>query len=120
MNDNRPFQWLDKSVQFTVSQGNIQITQYSGDTGEGGTSEQLALAIFHPAFGFAAPGKAFKDYQSPLVMDLDQDGKLSLINVWNDKLPGYFDLMATGNKLRTGWVGKGDGFLFIDDGSGCV
>jgi hypothetical protein len=118
--DGRPFQWLNKSVSFTVAQGNVQITQYVGDTGDGGTAQQISLSTFHPAFGFAAPGKAFKDYQSPLVFDLNNDGKLNLVNVWNDKKPIFFDLNGSGQKVRTGWVDGADGILFVDNGSGCA
>jgi hypothetical protein len=116
----RPFQWIDKSVGFSVQAGNATITRFDGDTGEGGTTEQIALSTFHPAFGFAAPGKAFKDYQSPLVLDLSAKGKLELTNVWNDRTPIYFDLAGTGKKVRTGWTAADEGFLFVDDGSGCV
>lgn len=117
---DRPFQWLDKKVRFTAGDNGVRITRYEGSTGEGGTPEQLSLAIFHPAFGFAAPGKAFKDYQSPLILDLDHDGKLGLVNVWDESRIIRFDFNGTGVKVRTGWVGAKDGLLFLDDGSGCV
>lgn len=116
----RPFQWINKPVDFVVQDGNIEITKYYGNVGEGGTSKQLSLAVFHPAYGFAAPGKAFKDYQSPLVLDLDHNGKIDLVNVWADLPIVRFDLTGEGKKLRTGWVKGQDGFLFLDNGSGCV
>ncbi len=116
----RPFQWIRKPVQFQIKNGGIKITRFEGNTGEGGTSQQLALAIFHPAYGFAAPGKAFKDYQSPLVLDLNHDGKLNLLNVYDEKTAVTFDLNGDGQKIRTGWVKAEDGFLFEDNGSGCV
>ena len=116
----RPFQWLDKKVDFVVESGGIKITKYYGNTGEGGTSQQLSLAAFHPAYGFAAPGKAFKDYQSPLVLDLDGNGKLDLVNVWDEKTAIRFDLNGSGQKVRTGWVKGQDGLLFWDSGSGCA
>lgn len=116
----RPFQWLNKQVDFVVEGRNIRITKYYGDTGEGGTSRQLSLATFHPAYGFAAPGKAFKDYQSPLVLDLDGNGRLDLVNVWDEAPVVRFDLEASGNRTRTGWVREKDAFLFWDNGTGCV
>jgi len=116
----RPFQWLNKQIDFKVEDGNITITKYYGSVGEGGTSQQLSLAVFHPAYGFAAPGKAFKDYQSPLVLDLDYNNKMDLVNVWDESTPVRFDLNGTGAKVRTGWVQPKDGLLFWDNGSGCV
>ena len=116
----RPFQWLSVPIEFTASEGNVTVTRFLGKTGEGGTSRQLALAVFHPAFGFAAPGKAFKDYQSPLVVDLDGNGRLDLLNVWSDERVVRFDMNGRGQKVRTGWVSPADGLLFLDDGSGCV
>lgn len=117
---DRPFQWLNKPVDFVVENGNIKITRFQGNTGEGGTSQQLALAAFHPAYGFAAPGKAFKDYQSPLVLDLNGDGEINLINVWAEAPVVSFDLTGAAEKIRTGWVAAQDAFLFWDNGSGCV
>lgn len=116
----RPFQWLNKPIDFTVQNGNIKITKYSGSTGEGGTSQQLSLAVYHPAYGFAAPGKAFKDYQSPLVLDLDGNGGLDLVNVWATAPAVWFDLSGGGEKLRTGWVKPTDGFLYDGRKAACV
>ncbi len=116
----RPFQWLNKPIDFKVENGNLRITKYYGETGEGGTSQQLSLAVFHPAYGFAAPGKAFKDYQSPLVLDLDGNGQLDLVNVWADGPGVFFDLAGAGEKLRTGWVKPADGLLFDGRDSKCV
>jgi len=120
LHEERPFQWLSKEVEFTVVNGQVNILRYFGKTGEGGTSEQISLSVFHPAFGFAAPGKAFKDYQSPLVLDLDHNGQLDLINVWNEAKPVRFDLNGSREKVRTGWVQPQDGLLFVDRGTGCA
>ncbi len=116
----RPFQYLDMPVQFTRKGGDIQIISYDGDTGEGGTPEQISLAVYHPAYGFAAPGKSFKDYQSPLTLDLNNDGRLSLLNVHNNRRDVRFDFDGSGKKVRTGWIVPSEGLLFWDDGTGCV
>ena len=120
IHEDRPFQWLDKPIDFEVTGGAIRITHFYGYTGDGGSSKQLSLAVFHPAYGFAAPGKAFKDYQSPLVLDLNHNGELDLINVWDDQKSVFFDFNGTGNSVRTGWVDASDGLLFWDNGMGCV
>ncbi len=109
---DRPFQWFDKQVQYTVSGQNIQITKYFGSTGEGGTSQQLSLAVAHPVYGFAIPGKAFKDYQSPIVLDMTDSKELKLSNV--HKKPVKFDLLATGEKVKSGWIAPGAAFLALD------
>ena len=101
-------------VQYKVSGGNITL-----QTGAPG------LSAWHPAFGFAAPGKAFKDYQSPLVLDMNGDGKLSLTDVWDDKGNAKnlvrFDMALDGRAYPTGWVGKGDAFLAVDlNGNGKI
>lgn len=113
---DRPFQWLNRGVNYTVSEGKLRVTSYSESMGEGGN----ALSVYHPAYGFAAPGQAFKDYQSPLVLDLNRDGKVSLSSV-NENKNLRFDLMNTGKAVRTGWIGKGDALLAIDvNGNGKI
>lgn len=76
------------------------------------------LSAWHPAFGFAAPAKAFKDYQSPLVLDLNGDGLLALTNVWDEKIAikniVRFDMALEGRPTPTGWVQKSDAFLAVD------
>ena len=72
------------------------------------------LSAWHPAFGFAAPAKSFKDYQSPLVLDMNGDGVLSLTDVWNEKKTIQFDMALEGRNYPTGWVGPKDAFLVID------
>ena len=114
LHPERPFQWIDKSVSYSVAGNEIKITGYDGETGEGGTRSQIALAAFHPAYGFAAPGKAFKDYQSPIVLDLNGNGKFDLVDVWNDSTVVSFDITDNGNALRTGWIAAGDAFLALD------
>ena len=114
LHPERPFQWIDKPVTYSVQGTTVKITSFEGDTGEGGTRDQIALAVYHPAYGFAAPGKAFKDYQSPVILDLDRDGEFSMIDVWNDDKPVAFDLNGDGLVVRTGWVAGNDAFLALD------
>jgi hypothetical protein len=83
------------------------------------------LSAWHPAFSFAAPAKAFKDFQSPLVLDLNGDGKLALTDVWdesnNKKNLVRFDMALEGRAFVTGWVKGSDGFLAYDrNGNGKI
>ncbi len=79
------------------------------------------LSTHHPVWAYAAPGKCFKDFQSPLMLDLDGNGRFDLVDVWNDATQVRFDLMNQGKKTRTGWVAPGDGLLALDlDGSGTI
>lgn len=72
------------------------------------------LSAWHPAFGFAAPAKSFKDYQSPIVLDMNGDGKFALTDVWDNKKLVQFDMALEGRLYPTGWVAPQDAFLAID------
>lgn len=79
------------------------------------------LSTHHPVWAYAAPGKCFKDFQSPLVLDMNGNGKLDLVDVWNDATQVRFDLMNDGKRTRTGWVAPGDALLALDiDGNGTI
>ena len=98
------------SVPYKASRGKISL-----QTGAPG------LSAWHPAFSFAAPGKAFKDFQSPLVLDLDGDGLFALTNPWDENHLIRFDLALDGKPYPTGWVRSPDGFLAIDtNGNGRI
>ncbi len=122
LHPERPFQYIDMPVSYEATgNGEVRVGGFRGDTGEGGSSEQIALAVYHPAFAFAAPGKAFKDFQSPLVLDLDMDGQLNLVDVWDETKAVRFDLECTGTAQRTGWVAAQDGLLAMDlNGNGRI
>lgn len=47
---------------------------------------------------------------SPLVLDLDGDG----VNLSSLENGVAFDLFGTGEKVKTAWIGKGDGWLVLD------
>ncbi len=56
---------------------------------------------------------------TPLVLDLNQDGQISLISVGDSQV--LWDHKGDGNLLKTGWVGHDDGLLVYDkDGDGKV
>jgi hypothetical protein len=97
-------------VPYKASRGKISL-----QTGAPG------LSAWHPVFSFAAPGKAFKDFQSPLVLDLDGDGQWALTSPWDESHVTRFDLALDGKPYPTGWVSAPDGFLAIDDnGNGAI
>jgi hypothetical protein len=54
---------------------------------------------------------------TPIVLDLNGDG----ITTLNLAAGVNFDVLATGNKVNTGWVGGGDGLLALDrNGDGII
>lgn len=84
-------------------------------------SGNFNLSTHHPVWGFAKAGSCFKDYQSPLVLDLNKNGAYDLVDVWNDKHPIRFDISADRKKVRTGWVKPQDGMLALDlNGNGKI
>lgn len=109
--DNRRDEYIDLPVQYTVTSGKIEITQYAGMPGD--PNGENKLLVYHPAIAFAAPGACNVDLGSPLVLDLDSSGDLALTDVWGVDPPVYFDLEATGQKVRTAWVKPGDGLLVL-------
>lgn len=102
----RPVAIVGAPASWTVSESNGK-PEYN-------VRGQFNLSVFHPVWNFAAPGKGFKDYQSPLVFDLDANGAVDLVDVWDDRVPVRFDLMGEGKVTRTGWVARQDGFLALD------
>jgi hypothetical protein len=78
------------------------------------------LSAWHPVFSFAAPAKAFKDFQSPLVIDMNGDDLLDLTGVDGSHVV-RFDLSLEGKAYPTGWVGAADGLLAVDlNGNGII
>lgn len=110
--DRRKFQYLDLPVKFKADAKTIEITEYSGMPGD--PNGENELLVFHPALAFAAPGACELDLQSPLVLDLDDNGHLDLTEVWGSQAPVMFDWRGDGVKTRTGWVKPSDGFLVLD------
>jgi len=59
-----------------------------------------------------------EDFSSPLILDLNRDGKLST-TLFNSKT--YFDMDSDGFREKTAWVQKGDGLLALDiNGNGKI
>ncbi len=113
-NDDRAYQVIDCGVTYNVeAAGTVRISNYSCPAGEG-SANAIAVSLHHPAYGAAAPKKSFKDYQSPLVLDLNGNAQLDLVDAFDDTNPVMFDIMGKGQKLRSGWVTAEDAMLFID------
>ncbi|QGZ42640.1 DUF1416 domain-containing protein [Pseudoduganella flava] len=55
---------------------------------------------------------------TPIALDLDGDG---IHTIARADFTGKFDLLGTGNAIRTGWLSSGDAFLAIDaNGNGTI
>ncbi|MCX6118381.1 MAG: hypothetical protein NT027_12620 [Proteobacteria bacterium] len=99
----RPIELKQVSVSYSVSGQDINIKTNSP-----------MVSAFHPVFGFASPEKSFKDYQSPIVINLSEKSDLNLTDVWDSNKLIRFDLVADGYRVRSGWIGKNAGLLAMD------
>jgi hypothetical protein len=104
---SRPVELKSLSAQYTASGQDIALS----------TNYPLVSA-FHPVYSFAAPGKSFKDFQSPIVLQFNKKSSLDLVDVWAQSEVVRFDLVGDHQPVRTGWVSKTAkgtvGFLAID------
>ena len=99
----RPVEYHESNVPYTVSGEDIKLkTNYESVSG------------FHPTYGFAAPGKAFMDYQSPIVIQFADKSAPDLTDVWESKEAVRFDLIGDGKPVRTGWISGQTALLAID------
>ena len=126
---------FDHEVDYVVNGREVSVTKWygiddyesvgphiAGFSLNGGGVGAPAVSGAHPASSAGAQQKGTKkDFQSPLVLDLDFDGKLNLVDVWNEKTPIHYDINGDGVKTRSGWVSPTEGLLFIDrNGDGIV
>lgn len=111
---DRPSALINQPASWSISRGTDGKPQIA-------INESFAASREHPVYNFAAPGTSFKDYQSPLVIDLTGTGALNLVDVWDDTPGVRFDLMSAGHPMRTGWIGAGAGLLALDiNGNGLI
>jgi len=116
---SRPAFWYDRPVRFNVGvNSQIEIDNQAGYmNGMGLQGENVAggLSFAHPlqASVCGSNARGYADYNSPLVLDINRNGKFDLSNVWTEKNPVRFDINADGNKLRTGWT-TSDALLVLD------
>jgi hypothetical protein len=124
---DRPAFWYDRQVTFSVSGNQINIDNqagYTGGMGLYGEPENLAggLSFAHPlqAATCGSSARNYADYNSPLVIDTNRNGKLDLKNVWESGPATRFDIRGNGEQVRTGWT-SGDGLLALDvNGNGTI
>jgi hypothetical protein len=121
-NEDRMYQMVDCPVTYSVpAAGTVQINSYDClPSGNEGNAQAIGVSLHHPVYGFAAKNKSFKDYQSPLVLDLAGDG-LNLVDVYDETKKIMFDIEGDGLASRTGWVTPADGMLAMDfNGNGVI
>ncbi|HJQ18166.1 MAG TPA: hypothetical protein VJ859_14350, partial [Allosphingosinicella sp.] len=97
--------------QLNTGGGTVTLTDMSSADGDDGTDTLIGIETL-----------AFADdtmsISSPIVLDLDGDG-LELVSMRRSR--AKFDLDGDGDRDKTSWIGRGDGFLFLDrDGNGTV
>jgi hypothetical protein len=106
----RPVELKESNVAYSVSGKDVSLK-----------TKFLSVSAYHPVYGFAAPGKAFNDYQSPLVIDFSKKQKLNLVDVWDSKVEVRFDLLGDGAAVRSGWIGSNMGLVAFDfNGNGKI
>lgn len=73
------------------------------------------VAIAHSAVSGAVvhAGALGRDDNSPLVLDMNNNGKMDLKSAWVKK-PVKFDFTASGKKLKSGWIKSSEAFLAVD------
>ncbi len=79
----------------------------------GGAALFVSAVLGQPSSG--GGGGLFVDAYSPLVIDLDGDGKIETIG--RNESPVYFDAEGNGLKVKTGWAAADDGMLVMDHNS---
>lgn len=115
IDQERPVAWLGKSVQYSVSGDQVTVNSEAGMIGNGpGVAGGLSFA---PPIAMAAMGgdvNIYVDAASPIVLDLNGNGKLDLISLTEKTNKARFDLTGHGSLKKLGWVSQEDGLLALD------
>lgn len=111
---SRASELINEPVGYAPADKGVQITEFLRPHGDTWTSRKAGVSLYHASRAALNPDKGVHtDRKSPLVLDLVGDGKLDLLAVWNKKAV-KFDVGATGQVVRTGWVGPKSGLLVLD------
>jgi len=103
------------SVEALANMSVAQIASLSGSQVANLTMEQADSLVDEQVLALGS--KADNLFFSPIVLDLNKSGTLS-VSVDNGT---RFDLKASGSLLKTGWVESGDGLLAMDrNGDGII
>jgi hypothetical protein len=107
----RPVSWKDRNVNFSRSGDHFVVNNRARGQGE---QVDFGLTFSHAlTMGtVAASSSPFVDASSPLVLDLNLNGKLDLVDVATHKV--RFDLDNTGAAVAHGWFNAGDALLVLD------
>ncbi len=114
-NGSNTFVRLKSDVTIQGDQVGITAMYNASSKGNCGTNKIACASVMHPIYGFAAESNAFAyDNASPLVLDLNKNGKIDLLSAWRKEGPVKFDLTGSKEKIRMGWVAAQDGLLALD------
>lgn len=114
-NGSNTFVRLAADVQVQKDQVGVSAIYNAQSKGNCGTSKIPCASVMHPIYGFAPESGAFSnDNASPLVLDLNKNGKIDLLSAWRKHGPVSFDIVGDGEQVRMGWVSANDGVLALD------
>jgi len=107
------YEGLQSSFGIATVNGTVTITDNApSSNGDEGTDSLSGIEVAEFQGGIQA------GISSPIILDLNGNG-VTLVD--NKRTNVGFDWDGDGAKNQTGWIGKDDGFLFIDrDGNGTV
>jgi len=114
---NRPIHWVNRSVPYSVQGNRVTVNNRAYGNGD---DLNFAVSFAHP-ITLPVTGStvaSLVDASSPLILDLDQNGKLDLLAASSPMNKSRFDLIGDGKSelltSRIGWIAPQDGLLALD------
>lgn len=107
---------INRSVEYKIENNAIEIVKWDGSI-----RALPTLRTQHAAFAFGSSGMCDDQGFSPLVLDLNGNGKYDLSSAFDQDAKTRFDLNNSGIQQVASWTKAGDGFLVLDvNGNGRI